>query len=85
MDGRARIGGYEIYRVKNVDEACALYASYPATSENRVFADTGGRIAWHVVGDTPIRKRAPACSGPRMGSGVRVEDEPLPYDALPHA
>lgn len=81
-----RIGGYEIYRARDVDEAAAIYASYPALSENRVFADTGGRIAWRVVGDTPARKGgAGLLPAPGWDPSFGWEDEPLPYEALPHA
>ncbi len=81
-----RIGGYEIYGAKNVDEAVAVYASYPALSENRVFADTAGRIAWHVVGDTPVRKAgAGLLPAPGWDPAYAWKEEPLPYDALPHA
>src|SRR5262249_19156041 len=59
---------------------------YPALSENRVFADTGGRIAWHVVGDAPKRKRGSGLlPSPGWDQDFGWEEEPLPYDALPHA
>ena len=81
-----KIGGYEIYTVKTVDEAAALYASYPAISENRVFADTGGRIAWHVVGDVAVRKKGVGLlPSPGWDASFGWEDEPLPYSALPRS
>lgn len=81
-----RIGGYSVYEVKNVDEACALYASYPALSENRIFADTSGRIAWHLVGDVPVRKKGVGMlPAPGWDPAFGWRSEPLPYDALPHA
>ena len=79
------IGGYDIYSARDVDDACARFASYPALSENRVFADVGGRIAWHVVGDTPVRRRgAGLLPSPGWDPSFGWEDEPLPFDALPH-
>lgn len=81
-----KIGGYDIYRAKSVDEASALYASYPALSESRVFADTAGKIAWHVIGDVPVRKKGEGMlPAPGWNPDYGWHDEPLPYDALPHS
>jgi penicillin G amidase len=81
-----RLGGYDVYRVRNVDEACACYTSYPALSESRVFADTSGKIAWHLVGDLPIRKKgAGMLPAPGWDARYGWEPEPLPFDALPGA
>jgi penicillin G amidase len=79
-----KLGGYDIYTARNVDEACASYASYPALSEGRVFADTSGKIASHLVGDLPQRKRGSGML-PAPGWDARYgwEPEPLPFAALP--
>jgi penicillin amidase len=81
-----KIGGYDIYRARNVDEASALYASYPALSESRVFADTAGTISWHIVGDAPIRRKGEGMlPAPGWDPDYGWHDEPLPYEALPNA
>lgn len=79
-----RLGGYEIYTARSAEEACACYASYPALSENRVFADTTGKIAWHLVGDLPVRRDGTGML-PAPGWNARYAwgPEPLPFDALP--
>ena len=48
--------GYGVFRTKSAEEARRLYASYPCVSENRVFADVGGHVAWQMIGDLPVRK-----------------------------
>ena len=79
-----RLGGYDIYLARNAAEACASYASYPALSEGRVFADTSGTISRHLVGDLPIRKKgAGMLPAPGWDSSYAWRDEPLPFDALP--
>jgi penicillin G amidase len=79
-----RLGGYDVYRARSADEACASYASYPALSESRVFADTSGKIACHLVGDLPVRKKgAGMLPAPGWDARYGWEAEPLPWDALP--
>lgn len=79
-----KLGGYDVYTARNVEEARACYASYPALSESRVFADTSGDIAWQLVGDLPVRKRGVGML-PAPGWDARFgwEHDPLPFDALP--
>lgn len=78
------LGGYDIYAARSAEEACACYASYPALSESRIFADTSGKIAWHLVGDLPIRKKgAGMLPAPGWDARYGWEREPLPFDALP--
>ncbi len=79
-----KLGGYDIFRAENVDDAVAAYASYPTLSENRVFADVGGRIAWHLVGDAPVRKKGSGMlPTPGWDPSSGWEDEPLAYAGLP--
>lgn len=79
------IGGYDLYDATSVTDACARFASYPALSENRVFADVEGHIAWHVVGDTPVRRRGGGMlPSPGWDDSFGWEDDPLPFEALPH-
>jgi penicillin amidase len=81
---KRRIGGYGSYRAANVDDARLSFASYPAISENRVFADVDGRIAWQMVGDVPVRRKGHGLLPmPGWDAAVGWEDEPLPFDALP--
>jgi penicillin amidase len=65
-----------------VDELCACFASYPTLSESRIFADVGGRIAWQMTGDAPIRR---GCHGlvPAPGWDPRVGWEDGVRDKLP--
>ncbi len=79
-----RLGGYAIYTAKSADEARSFYASYPALSESRVFADRSGAIACQLVGDLPIRKRG--CGmlpAPGWDASCAWELEPLSFGALP--
>lgn len=83
MAARA-ISGYDAYRAKDVAELRRAFVSYPATSENRVFADTGGHIAYQMVGDVPVRRKGHGMLPmPGWDPEVGWEDEPLPFEALP--
>lgn len=79
-----RLGGYDVLTARSVEEACARYASYPALSENRVFADTSGTIARHLVGDLPVRRRGSGMlPAPGWDERYGWKAEPLAFDALP--
>jgi penicillin amidase len=79
-----RLGGYDIYTARSAEEACARYASYPALSESRVFADTRGEIRCQLVGDLPVRKNgAGVLPAPGWDPRYGWEPEPLPFAALP--
>ncbi len=81
-----RIGGYEIREARSVAEAIAVYASYPAVSENRVFADRHGAIARQMIGDAPRRRGGSGMLPvPGWDKSLGWEDEPLPAAALPGA
>ena len=79
-----RLGGYDVYTARSAEDACARYASYPALSESRVFADRRGEIRSHLVGDLPVRKNGAGIL-PAVGWDPRYgwEPEPLPFAALP--
>ncbi|MBM4364318.1 MAG: penicillin acylase family protein, partial [Deltaproteobacteria bacterium] len=78
-------GGYQIFRARDVDEAGAAFDSYPTLTENRVFADVDGAIAWQMNGDLPRRRRASGLL-PAPGSVAEAwwEDEPRARAELPH-
>jgi penicillin amidase len=80
------VGGYDTWRARSVEEARRSFTSYPATSENRVFADVDGGIAWQMVGDAPVRKRGSGLL-PMIGwdRASGWEDDPVPFDDMPRA
>jgi penicillin amidase len=76
---------YDHFRPRSVEEARQVYLSYPAVSENRVFADTSGHIAWQVAGDAPVRRKGSGLIPmPGWDPEVGWEDAPLAFDKLPH-
>ncbi|HEY6557289.1 MAG TPA: penicillin acylase family protein [Polyangiaceae bacterium] len=78
------VGGYGIHRAETVAEMRACFASYPTLSENRVFADVAGCIAWQMTGDVPVRRGGSALlPAPGWDSSVGWHAEPLPFDQLP--
>ncbi|HMJ13097.1 MAG TPA: penicillin acylase family protein [Polyangiaceae bacterium] len=79
------VGGYTIFRAENVQQMRACFASYPALSENRLFCDVAGSIAWQMTGDLPVRRRGSALlPAPGWDESAGWELEPLPFEALPH-
>jgi penicillin amidase len=77
---------YDHFRATSVEEACDVYASYPAVSENRMFADTSGHIAWQLAGDAPVRRKGSGLlPAPGWEPGSGWEDAPVPFERMPHA
>jgi penicillin G amidase len=75
---------YDHFRARSVEDARLVYRSYPAVSENRVFADTTGRIAWQLAGDLPVRKKGHGLVPmPGWDPSVGWEDAPLPFEDMP--
>jgi penicillin amidase len=79
------VGGYQLHRARTVDEMRACFASYPAVSENRVFADVSGSIAWQMTGDLPVRGKASGLlPAPGWDRSAGWEPELRPFETLPH-
>lgn len=78
------IGAYAAFRARDIDEMRACFASYPGISENRVFADVTGHIAWQMTGDTPVRKKGHGLL-PSAGWDLEGgwEPEPRAFEELP--
>jgi penicillin G amidase len=75
---------YDHFRAETVEDARLIYTSYPAVSENRMFADTNGHIAWQLAGDAPVRKKGSGLIPmPGWDEDVGWEDTPLSFDKLP--
>jgi penicillin amidase len=75
---------YDHFRAKSVEDARKVYVSYPAVSENRVFADTSGHISWQMAGDAPVRKKGSGLIPmPGWDEAVGWEEAPLPFEKLP--
>lgn len=80
------VGGYQLRSAKTVREALGMLASYPAISENRVFADVEGTIARKIVGDAPKRRRGRGILPvPGWDNPEPWDAEPLPAAALPES
>ncbi len=79
-----KIAVYQAFRVGSVAEAREMFRSYPAESENRMFADVHGSIAWQLVGDAPVRRGGHGLVPmPAWHDGAGWEPEPLPYEQMP--
>jgi penicillin amidase len=75
---------YGVFRTKSAEEARRLYASYPFLSESRVFADVDGHIAWQMIGDAPVRKKANGTlPTPGWDTSLGWKEAPRPFDELP--
>ncbi|MGC4121643.1 MAG: penicillin acylase family protein [Myxococcales bacterium] len=78
------IASFQIFRAQTVAEARELFRVYPADSENRLFADVHGTIAWQLVGDAPARRGGHGLVPmPAWHADTGWEREPLPFDSLP--
>lgn len=81
---RRPLRGYGVFRARSADEARRVYDSYPCVSENRVFADVDGHVAWQMVGDLPVRRRGHGLlPAPGWDRAAGWEDAPRPFDEHP--
>jgi penicillin amidase len=81
---RRAFTAYGVFRTKSADEARRVYASYPFLSESRVFADVDGHVAWQIIGDAPIRKKANGTlPTPGWDTSLGWKETPRPFDELP--
>jgi penicillin G amidase len=81
---RRPFSAYGVFRAKSADEARRMYASYPFLSESRVFADVDGHIAWQMIGDAPVRKKASGTlPTPGWDTSLGWKEAPRPFDEMP--
>ncbi|HEY3446371.1 MAG TPA: penicillin acylase family protein [Myxococcales bacterium] len=75
---------YQLFRAATVAEAREFFRSYPGDSENRLFADVNGTIAWQLVGDAPVRRGGHGLVPmPAWHGDAGWESEPLPFESMP--
>lgn len=81
---RRPFSAYGVFRTKSADEARRVYVSYPFLSESRVFADVDGHIAWQMIGDAPVRKKANGTlPTPGWDTSLGWKEAPRPFDEMP--
>jgi penicillin G amidase len=71
-------------RARGWDEFAAALRQYPGPSQNFVYADRSGRIAWYSAGRLPIRRRL---DGSRPYPGASADGDWIgfvPFEELPH-
>jgi penicillin G amidase len=77
---------YQLHRARDVHEARACFKGFTGDSENRMFADVEGNIAWQLVGELPVRKKGHGLLPmPAWDESAGWEDAPLPFDKMPGA
>lgn len=75
---------YQVFRAATAADARDLFASYPADSENRLFADVNGTIVWKLVGDAPVRRGGHGLLPmPGWLPEAGWEPEPLAFESMP--
>ena len=85
LDPRPVEGLLTVHLVKSFEDLRQACRQWPASSLNVVYADASGTIGWQLIGDAPQR-RGGMGTMPRPGwlPDAGWEDDPLPFDQLPH-
>jgi penicillin amidase len=84
LDPRPLGGLFRIHSAKSFSDFRALFADWPASGQNMVWADTTGTIGWQLIGRVPQRRKGfgllplPGYD-PDVGWGSQL----LPYDQMP--
>ncbi len=86
LDPAPADGLLSLHRVRSFDEFRAAFARWREVSLNMVYADVRGTIGYQLIGEVPRRLQGDGSiplDGRSSGAGWR--DDPVPYDAMPHA
>lgn len=75
-----------LHEAKSAEDVRRCFAFYPAGSLNLVYADADGHLGWQLIGQVP-RRVGGFGTLPLPGSDPAAgwEDDPVPFDAMPHA
>lgn len=78
-------GLLSLHTARTFEEARRQLADWPATSQNVVYADATGVIAWQLAGQAP-RRRGGWGMLPQAGwdAAAGWKAEPVPFDHMPH-
>ncbi len=85
LDPRPVRGLLCLYKARNFDEARTVLSQWPATSQNVVYAEASGKIAWQLMGTAPRRRKGNGTI-PQAGWDPEAGWEPdvVPWDDIPH-
>jgi penicillin amidase len=74
-----------VHRAGSFEEFRQLFARWPSPAFNVMYADRSGRIGWQLTGAVPQRRKGwGTIPLPGWDPGVGWEDEPVPFDQMPH-
>lgn len=78
-------GLMRMHRVHSFEELRQAFADWPAPAFNMMYADPSGSLGWQLVGNVPRRRKGWGnLPLPGWAPGVGWEEEPVPYEAMPH-
>jgi penicillin amidase len=86
LDAKPARGFLNAHRARSFEAFRAEFAEWPLLSQNVVYADESGRIAWQLVGEVPVRRKGYGTL-PLRGSDLDTgwQNAPVPFDSMPHA
>jgi penicillin amidase len=85
LDPRPARGFLTVHKARNVEEFRREFEQWPVLPQNVAVADTGGTIAWQLVGEVP-RRRKGFGTLPLYGSDAETGwyEDTVPFAQMPH-
>lgn len=85
LDAKPARGFLRLHRARDFDEVRREFREWPLLSQNLVYADTAGNIAWQLVGEVP-RRRTGYGTLPSYGADAATGwDGAVPFDQMPYS
>ena len=86
LDAKPARGFLRAHKARSFEAFRAEFSAWPLLSQNVIYADESGRIAWQLVGEVPLRRKGWGTL-PLPGSDPETgwHDEGVSFSAMPHA
>ncbi len=86
LDPKPARGFAAVAGARSFEEFRRQFKAWPLLNQNVVYADSGGTIAWQMVGDAPRRRRGwGTLPQPGWAADAGWEEDGVAFEALPHA
>jgi penicillin amidase len=84
LDAKPARGFLRVHEARSLEAFRAEFEHWPLLSQNVVYADAMGHIAWHLVGDVPVRRKGfGTLPLPAVDPDAGWHEEGIPFADMP--